>query len=206
MEHSGSSADAAYTVSMKTDRCLLVNATKITTQNWGRKKTWLFCIQRAQLKGRILFIKLIGSSLWNISLGLKFASSLGKHPSSSGFRRRYTIPISLCWHCWGSVQMGGLIPFHGLPSPFRREMSSPKQSTKDLQGAGYSHRLIECLKLEGTCKYHWAQQLLKELDGTHIPEQPLLESGCDLVWAYLQRWCGKSCTGSRSISRNTWPH
>lgn len=63
MEHSGSSADAAYTVSMKTDRCLLVNATKITTQNWGRKKTWLFCIQRAQLKGRILFIKLIGSSL-----------------------------------------------------------------------------------------------------------------------------------------------
>lgn len=63
MEYSGSSADAAYTVGMKTGRCLLVNAAKITTQNWGRKKTWLFCIRRAQLKGRVLFIKLIGSSL-----------------------------------------------------------------------------------------------------------------------------------------------
>lgn len=50
-----------------------------------------------------------------------------------------------------SVQIGGLMPFHGLPFPFQREMCSPKLSMKDLQGSELSHRLTEYPKLEGTC-------------------------------------------------------
>lgn len=166
---------------------------------------------RAWLKKRILFIKLTGNDPWNVSLGLKFVSELGKH--SSLFLKEEGIWLLLFFMCWlcqsfGANRRGNTLPFaaYFLQRGNGISQAECRKSAESMQESYLSLSLVLIV-----------QQLPKELLGTHVPAKSVVESDCDLARAYLRRGCGKSCTESRliglalprgcgSISGTVWLH